>query len=158
ALYKEQLIDMARSSLEMSTDLFEWNSEITEAEAQQFRIRRGEWLERFARTIDELYERRMGGQRRKGRRPDAGSAGLNVKMLSDFDHAKQEALVHAMEHLNDFTRQEMAALDQRFAALVPERHQTEIDNPFAPAYVLDAIGVTSRAIYPDARIWRSLME
>src|SRR5205823_4165397 len=29
---------------------------------------------------------------------------------------------------------------------------------FRPVYVLDAIGVTSRAIYPDARIWRPLME
>ena len=158
ALYKERLIDMARSSLEMSTDLFEWNSQISEAEAQQFRVRRGEWLERFARTIDDLYERRMAGQRRKGRRPDAESAGLNVKMLSDFDHKKQEALVHAMQHLHDFTRQEMAALDQRFAALVPDRHAADIDNPFAPVYVLDAIGVTSRAIYPDARVWRPLME
>ena len=156
--YKARLIDMARSSLEMSTDLFEWNSQVAEGEVERFKARRGEWLERFSHTIDELYERRMGGHRRKGRRPDAESAGLGVKMLSDFDHAKQEALVNAMQRLHDFTRHDVAALDQRFAALVSERQAADIDNPFAPAYVLDAIGVTSRAIYPEPRIWRPLME
>ena len=156
--YKARLIDMARSSLEMSTDLFEWNNQVAEGEVERFKARRGEWLERFSHTIDELYERRMGGQRRKGRRPDAESAGLGVKMLSDFDHAKQEALVNAMQRLHDFTRHDVTALDQRFAALVSERQTADIDNPFAPTYVLDAIGVTSRAIYPEPRIWRPLME
>ena len=156
--YRSRLIDMARSSLEMSSDLFEWNTQVPEAEVERFKARRGEWLEHFARTVDELYERRLAGQRRKGRRPDAESGGVNVKMLSDFDQSKQEALVKAMQHLHDYTRQEVAALDQRFAALVPERNVGEIDNPFAPVYVLDAIGVTSRAIYPDPRIWRPLME
>src|SRR5438477_12453161 len=99
--YKARLIDMARSSLEMSTDLFEWNTQVAEGEVERFKARRGEWLERFAHTIDELYERRMAGQRRKGRRPDAESAGLNVKMLSEFDHAKQDALVNAMQRLHD---------------------------------------------------------
>jgi uncharacterized protein DUF1631 len=158
AQYRSRLIDMTRSSLEMSTDLFEWNTQVPEAEVERFKARRGEWLEHFARTIDDLYERRMAGQRRKGRRPDAETGAGNVKMLSDFDQSKQEALVHAMEHLHDYTRHEVAALDQRFAALVPERNVGEIDNPFAPAYVLDAIGVSSRAIYPDPRIWRPLME
>ena len=41
---------------------------------------------------------------------------------------------------------------------MPERNVADIDNPFAPAYVMDAIGVTSRAVYPDARVWRPLME
>ena len=156
--YRSRLIDMTRSSLEMSTDLFEWNTQVPEAEVERFKARRGEWLERFARTIDELYERRMSGQHRKGRRPDAEIGGGNVKMLSEFDQSKQEALVKAMAHLNDYTRQEVAALDQRFAALVPERSIGDIDNPFAPPYVLDAIGVTSRAIYPEPRVWRPLME
>ncbi|HEY4138738.1 MAG TPA: DUF1631 family protein, partial [Casimicrobiaceae bacterium] len=158
AQYKSRLIDMARSSLEMSTDLFEWNTQVPEPEVERFKTRRGEWLEHFARTVDELYERRIAGHRRKGRRPDSESGGMNVKMLSDFDHAKQEALVHAMHHLQEYTRHEVAALDQRFAELVPERNVGDIDNPFSPMYVMDAIGVTSRAIYPDARVWRPLME
>ena len=76
----------------MSTDLFEWNNQVSEGEVERFKARRGEWLERFAQTIDELYERRMGGQRRKGRRPDAESAGLGVKMLSDFDLLRKIAI------------------------------------------------------------------
>src|SRR5256885_12013605 len=63
-----------------------------------------------------------------------------------------------MQNLHRYTQQEGAALDQRFAALAQDRQSVEIDNPFAPVYVLDAIGVTSRAIYPDSRIWRPLME
>ena len=158
AQYRARLIEEARSSLDMATDLFEWNSHIADHEVEAFKARRGDWLERFGRTIDELYERRIAGQRRKGRRPDAGSAGMNVKMLTDFDHTKQAALVDAMQHLIRYTRRDVAALDQRFAALVPDHHVVDIDNPFAPVYVVDAIGVTSRAIYPDPRIWRPLME
>jgi hypothetical protein len=158
AQYRARLLDAARSSLDMATDLFEWNSHVADHEVEAFKARRGDWLERFGRTIDELYERRIAGQRRKGRRPDAGALGLNVRMLTDFDHAKQAALVDAMQHLIRYTRRDAAALDQRFAALAPEHHAIDIDNPFAPLYVVDAIGVTSRAIYPDPRIWRPLME
>src|SRR5204862_6795389 len=102
--YKARLIDMARSSLEMSTDLFEWNSQVAEGEVERFKARRREWLERFSRTIDELYERRMGGQRRKGRRPDAESPGLRAKRFSDRDQAKQAARVNAMQRPHDFAR------------------------------------------------------
>ena len=158
AQYRKRLVEMARSSLDMATDLFEWNTQMPEAEVERFRARRGEWLERFGRTIDDLYGQRMAGHRRKGRRPDAEALGLNVKMLTDFDQSKQEALIDAMQNLHRYTQQEVAALDQRFAALAQDRQSVEIDNPFAPVYVLDAIGVTSRAIYPDSRIWRPLME
>ena len=41
---------------------------------------------------------------------------------------------------------------------MPERNYADVDNPFSPFYVLDAIGVTSRSIYPDQRVWRPLME
>src|SRR5438445_11031055 len=77
AQYKARLIEMARASLDMATDLFEWNSHIADHEVEAFKARRGDWIERFGRTIDELYDRRVAGQRRKGRRPDAGAAGLN---------------------------------------------------------------------------------
>jgi hypothetical protein len=158
ALYRTRLIDATRSSLDMSSDLFEWNSHVSDAEVEGFRARRGEWIERFGTTIDEFFERRMSGQRRKGRRPDAESEVVGVKMLTDFDQAKQTALVAATQNLQDYSRREMAALDARFSALMPERTFSEVDNPFSPLYVLDAIGVTSRGVYPDARIWRPLME
>jgi hypothetical protein len=157
-IYRARLIDAARSSLDMSSDLFEWSSHVSEAEVDAFRTRRGEWLDRFAKTIDEFFERRIAGQRRRGRRPDAAAEVVGVKMLTDFDQAKQTALVQATQNLHEYTRREVAALDARFVALMPERTRSEVDNPFAPAYVLDAIGVTSRAVYPDARIWRPLME
>jgi hypothetical protein len=34
----------------------------------------------------------------------------------------------------------------------------DVDNPFAPAYLLDAIGMTSRSLYVEPRIWKPLME
>ena len=42
--------------------------------------------------------------------------------------------------------------------LLGEARVREIDNPFAPDYILDAIGVTSRALLPNPRVWRPLME
>jgi len=156
--YRGRLLDMARSSLDLCTDLFEHVPQISDAAAQNFRGKRGEWLERLGTTIDEMYENRIAGHRRKGRRPDATAQGLGVKMLTDVDHAKQEAITHATLEFRRFVRLESAALDQRFAALMPDRTSHEIDNPFSPDYVLDAIGVTSRALYPEALVWRSLME
>jgi hypothetical protein len=42
--------------------------------------------------------------------------------------------------------------------LLGEALTRDIDNPFAPDYILDAIGMTSRAHYPNPRVWRPLME
>jgi hypothetical protein len=160
AQFKSRLLSAARMSLDMSTDLFEWNSRVPESEVARFRASRGAWLERFGQTIEASFERRMAGERRKGRRPDSAETGVvaGVAMLSDFDQDKQAALVAATQHIDEYTRREVAALDARFAALVSERGHADVDNPFSPAYVLDAVGATSRAIFSDARIWRPLME
>jgi len=155
--YKSRLVDMARSSLDLATDLFEY-TRIPDAEIDNFRAKRGAWLERFGATIDDMYEKRITGQRRKGRRPDAAAQGLGVKMLTDDDHRKQSAITEATLEFERFVRIEASALDQRVNVLMPDRSSHEIDSPFAPAYVLDAIGVTSRAVYPESLIWRSLME
>jgi hypothetical protein len=155
--FRTRLIDMVRSSLDLATDLFE-HTRIADAEIDNFRAKRGAWLERFGATIDEMYEKRIGGHRRKGRRPDAMAQGLGVKMLTDDDHKKQSAISEATVEFERFVRIEAAALDQRFNALMPDRSSHEIDNPFSPSYVLDAIGVTSRAVYPESLVWRSLME
>jgi hypothetical protein len=156
--YRTRLIDMARSSLDMCSDLFDFNPHMPEAEVQAFRAKRGAWLERFGATIDEAYERRIAGHRRKGRRPDSAAQGMGVKMLTELDHAKQAAVTDVTQNFRRATRHEAAALDQRFATLMPDRSSPEIDNPFSPVYVLDAIGVTSRAVYPESLVWRSLME
>ena len=34
----------------------------------------------------------------------------------------------------------------------------DLDNPFAPPYILDAIGMSARIVYPNPRIWRPFME
>ena len=60
--------------------------------------------------------------------------------------------------LRRFTRREQDALNARVSVLAPSQSPArERDNPFGPDYVLDALGVSSRGVYPQPRIWRSLM-
>ena len=79
-------------------------------------------------------------------------------MLTPFDHEKQAALTNAARFLSRFTQRELAALDLRVGVLLDEVSRGELDNPFAIPYVLDALGSTSRAVYPNPRVWRPLME
>ena len=69
--YSLKLHDIVKASLEMSGDLFENHSHIPDGEIEQFRNKRGEWQQRFARTLDELFAKRLAGHKRKGRRLDA---------------------------------------------------------------------------------------
>jgi len=156
--FKTRLTEATRTSLELAVDLFESHSHIPDGEVEQFRTKRGEWLERFAKTIDDLYAKRMAGHQRKGRRPDPDASAATLKVLSAFDHDKQQALTAGTSLLRRFTQREMDALDLRLEILMPVAPSREFDNPFAPDYVLDAIGATSRAVYPSPRIWRPLME
>ena len=64
----------------------------------------------------------------------------------------------ATKRLAEAAKHELAALDYRVAVLFGDPPSREADNPFSPAYLLDAIGMTSRALYPNVRIWRPLME
>jgi hypothetical protein len=156
--YSLKLHDIVRASLEMSGDLFENNSHIPDGEIEGFRNKRGEWLQRFGRTLDELFAKRLSGHKRKGRRLDADASLATLKVLTAFDHEKQAALTASTNFLRRFVTKELAALDLRIDVLLPEKNFREIDNPFAPDYILDAIGSTSRAIYPNPRIWRPVME
>ena len=123
-----------------------------------FKSRRGAWLEKFDATVRELYARRLSGVKRKGRRPDFDASLGSLRVLTAFDHEKQAALTQATSLLLRLTRTELAALDLRIDALMPEEKRRDVDNPFAPTYLLDAIGVSSRSVYPNARVWRALME
>ena len=156
--YSLKLHDIVRASLEMSGDLFESVSHIPDGEIEQFRNKRGEWLQRFTRTLDELFAKRLSGHKRKGRRLDSDASAATLKVLTAFDHEKQAALTASTNFLRRFVTKEVAALDLRVDVLLAERNVREIDNPFAPDYILDAIGSTSRAIYPNPRIWRPVME
>src|SRR5206468_2692008 len=106
----------------------------------------------------ELFERRLAGTRRSGRRPDADRSLASLRVLNAFDHEKQAALTTATQFLLRLTKRELDALDLRVGILLGETLTREIDNPLAPHYILDAIGMTSRALLPNPRVWRPLME
>ena len=152
------LMEVVGSSIEGTNDLFEQNKFVTDVEVMDFRNKRAEWVKRFEQTLKELFERRLKGPRRQGRRPDADSSVASLRVLNAFDHEKQAALTTATQFLRRLTKREVDALDLRVGVLLGETVTREIDNPFAPDYILDAIGVTSRALLPNPRVWRPLME
>jgi len=158
ATFVAALTGAARSAIEGTDDLFETFPETPESDIQNFRHRRGEWQERFERTLADLVRRRLAGTRRKGRRPDADVSAATLRVLSAFDQERQAAIVRAAARLAAAARRESAALDRRVGLLLAERPGVETDNPFGVAYVQDAIGATSRAIYANPRVWRPLME
>ncbi|GIK88106.1 MAG: hypothetical protein BroJett026_35870 [Betaproteobacteria bacterium] len=156
--FRGKLVDIGRASIEMSGDLFEGNSYVQEKDVDEFRAKRGEWIARFDAALGELYERRMSGTRRKGRRADFDASIASLKVLTAFDQEKQAALVAATAFLERMTRRELEALDLRVEALLAEERRREVDNPFGPSYILDAIGMSARAVYPNPRVWRAFME
>ncbi len=156
--FRQSMHDLVRESLAGSDDLFEFSEAVPESDAMHFRHNRDGWLLKFDSTLAELIERRLGGTGRKGRRPDFDASLSTLQVLSAFDQEKQTALNEATAFLERITRRELAALDMRVEALFDEAATRDVDNPFGPPYLLDAIGASSRAIYPNPRVWRSLME
>lgn len=55
--------------MEMAGDLFDGDDNVTPANVADFLARRSEWLARFPNTLKDLFERRLGGTLRRGRRP-----------------------------------------------------------------------------------------
>lgn len=159
AQYRLKLLELMRASLEQTNDLFETNSHIPDGEVDAFKNKRGEWLERFDKALCDLFERRVAeGTRRRGRRPDADASLATLRVLTAFDHDRQTALKDATRFLDRFTHRELAALDLRVEALLGDPSPREIDNPFAVTYILDAVGSSARAVYPNPRVWRPFME
>ena len=158
AQFQTGLVEVLAGSLESTNDLFEQNKFVSDSEILDFRNRRSEWLNRFAQTYKDLFERRLAGNRRRGRRPDADRSLTSLRVLNAFDQEKQAALVSAADFLRRLTRREVDALDLRVGVLLGEKLTRDIDNPFAPDHVLDAMGMTSRALMPNPRVWRPLME
>ena len=156
--YREKLVDIGRASIELSGDLFEGNTFVADKDVDEFKANRGAWVKRFEAALGELFQRRMAGTRRKGRRPDFDASLSTLRVLTAFDQEKQAALVAATAFLERLTRRELDALDLRIGALMPGERQRDMDNPFAPPYILDAIGMSARAVYPNPRIWRPFME
>ncbi len=149
---------LAKLSIETSNDLFEMEPGVTMEEVHAFRSKRGEWLERFDAALRELFEKRLEGKRRKGRRPDTLQVFDSLRVMSDSDTSKQSALARVSQRLENAAETELAGLDYRVAALFGDMPGRDPDNPLAPAYLLDAIGMTSRSLYEEPRIWKPLME
>jgi Protein of unknown function (DUF1631) len=158
ARFEKKLMELAAAALDLTDDLFESTSTIPNGEVETFRQKRPEWLARFQTTLSDLFARRLGGHHRKGLRPDAEASLGALRVLTPFDHEKQASLTDTARFLTRFTQRELAALDLRVGMLLDEVAGRELDNPFAIPYVLDALGSTSRAIYPNPRVWRPLME
>ena len=156
--FKQKLMELTAAALEVTDDLFESGSAIPDGEVEAFRQQRAEWFARFGTTLAELFELRLSGQRRKGLRPDADASLAALRVLTPFDHEKQAALTNAARVLSRFTQRELAALDLRVGMLLEEVSPRDLDNPFAIPYVLDALGSSARAVYPNPRVWRPLME
>ncbi len=156
--YRAKLIDIGRASIEMSGDLFEANDYVEDKDVDDFKAKRSAWVGAFDKALRELYERRLGGARRKGRRPDFDASASTLRVLTAFDQEKQAALVAATAFLYRLTRRELEALELRVGSLLPAGERREPDNPFGPPYILDAIGMSARATYPNPRIWRPFME
>ena len=158
AQYRVRLIELMKASLEQTNDLFETHSHIPDGDVEMFRAKRGEWLERFDKMLCDRFERRLEGERRKGRRPDSDASLATLRVLTAFDHDRQTALKDATRFLDRYTSRELAALDLRVEILLGDAGPRDIDNPFAITYVLDAIGASARAVYPNPRVWRPFME
>ena len=156
--FQKKLQEQVTTAIEGADDLFEASSHIPDGEVTAFRKKHGEWLARFQTTLAELFEKRLAGQRRKGLRPDTDATAAALRVLTPFDHDKQAALTHAARFLTRFTQRELAALDLRVGVLLDDGSKRDLDNPFAIPYILDALGSTSRAVHPDPRVWRPLME
>jgi hypothetical protein len=152
------LIDVVTTSIDGTNDLFDENKFVTDVEVAEFRSKRPEWRERLEESLKELFEKRLAGDRRRRRRPDDDSSLASLRVLNAFDHDKQAALIIAAQFLRRLTKRELDALDLRVGVLLGETLTREIDNPFAPDYILDAVGMTSRALLPNPRVWRPLME
>lgn len=157
-IFRNKVRDLVRAALDNTEDLFQTTSTIPDGELFAFLNQRGEWLERFDTVLKQLFDRRLQGEYRRGRRPDSDTSASNLKVLTVFDHEKQAALSKVSRMLYHFTRKETMALDLRVEALLGYQPGRDLDSPFGVDYVLDAIGSTSRAVYPASRVWRPLME
>lgn len=157
-IFRTKVRDLVKTALDNTDDLFQTTSTIPDGELSAFLNRRGEWIERFDAVFRQLFDQRLQGERRRGRRPDSDISVSSLKVLTAFDHEKQAALSKLSRTLYHFTRRETSALDLRVEALLGCESGRDLDSPFGVDYVLDAIGSTSRAVYPASRVWRPLME
>jgi hypothetical protein len=156
--YRQGLHELVVMSIETTNDLFEMNEYVSDENTLDFRSKRGEWVNTFEKTLTGLFEKRLTGTRRSGRRPDFDASLTTLRVLNAFDQEKQAALIAATALIRQMTRREGTAVDMRVGVLLREPRLRDVDNPLSSDYLLDAIGVTCRSLYPNPRVWRPLME
>lgn len=148
----------ARLSSDTATDLFEHKHIVDDKDELDFLVKREEWVHRFGEALTEFVERRFTGAKRRGRRPDTDVSVATLRVLNPFDQEKQAALAQARRNLHRWSRKELDALDMRVAVLLGEPVVRDVDNPFGPDYLVDAVGASARAMFPNPRVWRPFME
>ena len=158
AHFTTKLFEAVRDAQDGASDLFDSGSHIPDGELTAFREKLPEWQAQFEAAIEERFAQRLAGTHRRGRRPDADASLSSLQVLTSYDHERQAALVSAVAVLHRFTKRELDALDLRVGELLDVAPGRDIDNPFSPSYILDALGPTSRAVFPNPRIWRPFME
>ncbi len=84
--FKSKLVELAHTSLDQATDLFEHNTYVTDDDVLEFKTKRADWHPRFAKALDDLFARRVSGVKRKGRRPDFDASLASLRVLTAFDH------------------------------------------------------------------------
>ena len=132
---------------------------VTPEDVHDFRSKRGEWVKRFDAALRELFERRLSGQRRKGRRPDPAQSLSSLRVMNDSDTSSQRALADGIETPGGGGEAgARGARPSRIGSAGRAARSRGRQSVFAPPILLDAIGVTSRSLYPEARVWRPLME
>ncbi len=158
AHFTTRLFEAVRDAQDGASDLFDSGSHIPDGELTAFREKLPEWQAQFEAAIEERFAQRLAGAHRRGRRPDADASLSSLQVLTSYDHERQAALVSAVAVLHRFTKRELDALDLRVGELLDVAPGRDIDNPFSPSYILDALGPTSRAVFPNPRVWRPFME
>ncbi|MEP7207237.1 MAG: DUF1631 family protein [Casimicrobiaceae bacterium] len=157
-LLATSLRQAARTSIDTASDLFEGKRLVSDKEELDFLTKRESWLEQFESTLGSLGEKRLGGARRKGRRPDVDVSLATLRVLDPFDQDKQAGISRAAAAMHRLARQELDALDLRVAVLLDEPVVRDLDNPFGPDYIVDAVGASARELFPHPRVWRPFME
>ena len=158
ALFFDPLIDAVHTSVNSTNDLFDWAANVSSVDVAAFRAGRSRWLDEFERALNLAYEQRLAGRKRAARRPDGDAGDAGIRLLEASEQEAQIALVKAVRKLHRSAHREVSALNPRIALLLGEAKLTDTNNPFAPPYVLDAIGTSARTIYPESHAWRALME
>src|SRR3954454_17942322 len=95
AQFASGLLNTVRVSIDTTDDLFEVNQYVTPEDIRNFRNQRDSWLERFDKAIHELFERRVIGTKRKGRRPDVDVSVNSSRVLFAGDDERQTVLTRA---------------------------------------------------------------